>query len=299
MKKVYAYLNGGIGNQMFQYATARALALDADAELVVDDWSGFIRDYEYSREFELDKLPIKAKIASPLERLPLWLLRIENRLFGTGKHLFHSKFYGNFLVETEMRFLNKIFDFKNSKKTWLCGYWQSPLYFENYSQLLGVELMPPEPTQMKFLELGLVLQQVESVALGIRLYEESENPAAHLKNGQSKTIEEINKAIKKMIELEPKSKFFVFCTHRSPILNRLNLPDSTTYLTHDDGYEGTIERLWLMTRCKHHIFTPSSYYWWGAWLSQQYYSASSTTQNIFGADNFINQDGLCNNWELF
>lgn len=36
-------LTGGLGNQMFQYAAARAVAEKAGAELVLDTWSGFVR----------------------------------------------------------------------------------------------------------------------------------------------------------------------------------------------------------------------------------------------------------------
>lgn len=39
--KLIVQLNGGLGNQMFQYACARSLALRNGLELVLDDWSGF------------------------------------------------------------------------------------------------------------------------------------------------------------------------------------------------------------------------------------------------------------------
>jgi len=38
--KIFAALNGGLGNQMFQYAAARSLAQRVGAELVLDTWSG-------------------------------------------------------------------------------------------------------------------------------------------------------------------------------------------------------------------------------------------------------------------
>jgi hypothetical protein len=108
-----------------------------------------------------------------------------------------------------------------------------------------------------------------------------------------KTMADVNAAISRLLALQPNAQFFVFCSHHSPILSELNLPDSTTFVTPDEGYEGTIECLWLLAQCKHHIFTNSSYYWWGAWLSQGVYSANFQSQYIFAADNFINHDGLC------
>jgi len=75
------------------------------------------------------------------------------------------------------------------------------------------------------------------------------------------------------------------------------LPSNTVFVTHDDGYRGTLERMWLLTRCQHHVFTNSSYYWWGAWLSAAIRLGDE--QRIVAADNFINRDGLSPAWECF
>lgn len=299
MKTVYIYLNGGLGNQMFQYATARALALRTGAVLVVDAWSGFVRDYQYHRSYELNYFPIQARVATALERVPIWLFRAENKLRHQAHNLIQKRLYGNFLVENEFRFIEDIIHYRHAASTWLVGYWQSPLYFQDYAEILCAELMPPQPTQKRFLEIGQLLRETESVALGIRLYEESLDPTAHAKDGLMKTVAQVNAAIARLLTLQPRAKLFLFCTHRSPILAELNLPDSTVFLTHDDGYEGTTERLWLLTQCKHHIFTNSSYYWWGAWLSHCLYSSTDQYQHIFAADNFINQDGFGAEWEKF
>ena len=75
--------------------------------------------------------------------------------------------------------------------------------------------------------------------------------------------------------------FFIFCSHRSSLLDGLRLPGKVTYVTPDDGFEGTIEGLWLMTQCRHHIITNSSFYWWGAWLSSANYPSDGS--EVFAA----------------
>lgn len=297
MKVIYSYLNGGLGNQMFQYAVARAISSRLDAELVVDSWSGFVRDYQYRRVFELSKLPIKARIATPIERVPIWLYRIQNRILTQQENLIQERFYGNFLVETAAKFLPDIFEYKKSSSTWLIGYWQSPKYFENIATELRSELTPTLPIQENFLRMGMDIKKSNSVALGIRLYEESANPGAHARDGDLKTVEDFNRAISIHLEENPRSQFFVFCTHHAPILKKLNLPNTTIYITHDNGYVGSLERLWLLTQCRHHIFSNSSYYWWGAWLSKANYNGQQ--QSIFSANNFINQDSLSCGWNEF
>lgn len=301
-KRIYTYLCGGLGNQMFQYATARALALDHDAELVLDPWSGFVRDFQYRRHYELDQLPIQARIASPWERLPIWFYRAENSLkqitvnAEERRDEIEQRSYGRFIIETKLAYLPWVNELKISSSAWLFGYWQSPKYFESHSDILLNELMPPMPTEPKFLEVGNHLRDVESVALGVRLYEESLNPNVHAKDGQIKSVADINGAIEQLRYQCPQAQFFVFCTHRSPLLNKLNLSPDSVFLTHDDGYEGTTQRLWLLSQCRHHIFTNSSYYWWGAWLSQEYYK---NRQVILCADNFINCDSSCKQWSSF
>jgi hypothetical protein len=300
MKKIYVLLEGGLGNQMFQYATARAMALRTGADLVLDSWSGFVRDYQYRRHYELGGLPIRARVATALERLPIWLYRAENKLRDQSQDIMQRRVYGTFIVETKLRqFIGELVSYRLPTSLWLVGYWQSPLYFQDYAVKLQTELIPAPPVQQRFLDLGKTVRSHESVALGIRLYEESTNPAAHAKDGRLKTVVEVNGAIDRLRAKSPEGRFFVFCTHRSPILEQLNLPSSAVFVTHDDGYEGTLERLWLLSQCRHHIFTNSSYYWWGAWLSNGVYSPHHVPQHIFAADNFVNEDSSCSNWENF
>jgi hypothetical protein len=35
-KKIYLYLSGGLGNQLFQYAAAKNLSIINDADLIID-----------------------------------------------------------------------------------------------------------------------------------------------------------------------------------------------------------------------------------------------------------------------
>jgi hypothetical protein len=307
-KKIYAYLNGGLGNQMFQYAAARSLSLRLNCELVLDTWSGFVRDYQYRRQYELDKLPIQGRRAFPLERLPIWIYRWKHRGGQILSNLHENNWYGEFLVE-QQNFLGEpcfheryynyqpYFEkFNPCGSAWLVGYWQSPRYFEEYAKSIRKELMPPTPSN-KYRILGEEMEKSESVALGLRLYEESTNPSLHAMGGRLKGIPEIQEAISRILSERPNVRFFVFCTHRTPLISLLDLPDDTVFVTQDDGYTGALESLWLITRCRHHIFTNSSYYWWGAWLSSSVRGVEG--QKIITADNFINIDGLCSTWERF
>jgi hypothetical protein len=297
MTKLMVQLNGGLGNQMFQYAHARSLALRQGLELVLDDWSGFVRDLQYRRHYELGALPIQARLANPWERLPLWLYRWQHRTGQPSAALVESHWYGQFITEVERVYLPQLQKLSIDRTTWITGYWQSPCYFDDYAAQIRTELMPSPAQQPRFQALAEQIRGSESVALGVRLYEESKDPAAHAREGRVKTVVEIRQAVARVRSHHPDARFFVFCTHRSPLLAELELPSNTIFVTHDDGYEGTLESLWLLTQCRHHIFTNSSYYWWGAWLSAAVRAREE--QVILAADNFKNIDGLCPEWERF
>jgi len=222
---------------------------------------------------------------------------MENYLSKNEGRFLQKKFYGDFYIESDFVYHHSLYEARFSRLTWLIGYWQSPLYFQGHKELLMAELMPNSPTSVHYHELATKMKSSDSVALGIRLYEESKNPSDHARGGRIKTISEINLAIDRLLAYRKKAKFFVFCTHKSGLLQKLRLPRDTIFVTPAEGYQDAIACMWLLSNCRHHIMTNSSYYWWGAWLSGAHYSEKD--QVILAADNFNNVDGLCNNWQKF
>lgn len=300
MSKAVVLLKGGLGNQMFQYAFARSISIETSSELLIDNWSGFVSDYKYHRKYELDNFPIVSHFASLRERLPFWPNQLIYKLFPDSLRIYRKDMYGLMINEVVPKYIPNITEIIKNNGTnifWLNGNWQSPLYFDRHSESILNELTPPQPIEKRFIELGKLLRESESVALGIRLYEESKNPEIHTSDGRLKDVFQINKVILRLRELRDKARFFIFCTHRSPLLEQLSLPKNTVFVTHDDGYLGTLERMWLLTQCKHHIFTNSTFYWWGAWLSQKFYNQQS--QTVFAADNFTNSDAIPKKWNIF
>lgn len=295
--KLIVQLMGGLGNQMFQYATARSIAERNDMQLVLDTWSGFVRDFQYNRHYELGAFPINAREATQIERLPFWIDRFSSKLRKVTPREINKHWYGVFINETQNEFLPKIFEHQSEASCWMIGYWQSGKYFAEHESLIKQELSPPIPSDPHFFELGNRIRSVNSVALGLRLYEEIKNPAINVANPHIKLVESINQAISAMTDKQPSCHFFIFCTHRSPVLDQLDLKGDVTFVTGDDGYEGTLQTFWLLTQCRHHIITNSSYYWWGTWLSSNHYAPEE--QVVFAANKFVNKDSILPQWNLF
>lgn len=298
MSKLNLQLSGGLGNQLFQYATARALSLELNIPLATDSCSGFIRDSQYRRRFELHYVSTNHAKPSLRALSVLWFYRAYTCLFPTRHtQLVERKWFGSFYSEPEFIFYSELLSQEIKGLTWLVGYWQSPLYFQKYKKIILDELSPPCPSDQKFIDIGHMARNCNSVALGLRIYEESNTPGAHARAGKIKSAQEINDAIRRLTERVPDARFFIFCTHRTSLLDHLNLPSNTVFVTAEDGFVDSIDCLWLLTQCKHHIFTNSSFYWWGAWLSEAVHP--NTEQLIYAADNFINADGLCDHWHRF
>ena len=102
-RKTFAYLTGGLGNQMFQYAFARNYSEIHNRDLVLDRWSGFIRDKEYNRKFELGKLNITGRYANIFEILPIWIYKLQEKIKSTN-NIISKRFYGTFNREINLNF---------------------------------------------------------------------------------------------------------------------------------------------------------------------------------------------------
>ncbi len=296
---------GGIGNQLFQYATALALSEKYERSLCVDKYLGFILDFQYKRIYLLDCFSTPKQTAKPFTvlRFALFLVVLKSlkrlRLL-KNKEKIHHKFLGDaFILEpSSCSFSPEAINFEaRERNCHIHGYWQSPLYFQAISEKILSELEIPKPSNSKLLKLGACINSGESLAIGLRLYEESKDPSAHFRDGISKGITRINWALQKIIEQVPFLKFYVFCSHLSPVIDQIKFPDEATLVTPEYGFSDPLESLWLFSQAKHHLITTSSFYWWGAWLSQKNHNLEE--QVIYAPDNFINEYALPTHWKTY
>jgi hypothetical protein len=302
MLRVIAQLKGGLGNQMFQYAAARNLAEMSNAELIIDSHSGFARDFQYKRTYELNSLPIVGKEAGWFDRLPFWFENfdqfVHRRLNIKGLRNFHFRPRGRLCLEpSERRFDPEVLRHPIVNDSWMAGYWQSPGYFSRISDILARELSPPRPRTAQALAMGDKAAEKPSVAIGVRLFEESAQTGVHSRDGHIKNIDQINESLKSISDRIGSANFFIFCSHRAEILSEIKTPTPPLFVTGDEGFRDAVESLWILRQCQHHIFTNSSFYWWGAWLAEN--GNRDDCHHIIAADNFINEDAIPEHWEKF
>jgi hypothetical protein len=296
-QNIFLHLEGGLGNQLFQYAAARALAVQLGADLYIDPSTGFSFNNRYRRRPELPGFLFNDKNMSLNQRIPFIILRcFPLKRFSAVKRVFHTVFpYFYFEHSFEYTPAPVALDFYPN--IWMFGYWQSECYFKQQEKVIRSELCPPIPLATRFRRLGERMRRRNSVAVGIRLYEETDKPEAHCRDGKLKSPSEVSAAIERLQSMYENLYFYVFCTHKSAFISELQLPCNTMVLTPDMGYTDARDTLWLLSQCRHHVLTNSSFFWWGAWLSSSHYASSN--QVILAADNFMNRDSLCSNWLPF
>ena len=300
MKSITILLKGGLGNQLFQYAAARAISDFYKCDLYIDTKTGFLLDYKYKRKIEINTLNTHFKKANFFKNFSLWLVLILlSKLLRIEKNNFRKiKFFGFcYIKEFNNKYQNEIFDLKNVEHLYLDGYFQSPSYFINIAKIISFELLPKKPQEKKFIQLSEQMQKENSVAICIRLYEESKDPKIYSRSGNELNLNKINNALEKLCNEEKDLKFYVFCTKNDKSFNHLNLPKDAKFITEQNGYSGAINNLWLMANCRHHIITNSSFYWWGAWLSPCL--SKNHNKIIFISEEFINVDCKPESWNYF
>jgi hypothetical protein len=293
-KNIILCLNGGLGNQLFQYAFARALSENSKRNLIIDDSTGFKLDKTYKRTFQLDKFGIKYSKINIFQKLLFLLTKLDPH-FHKYSNLYNYRFYSDYIIEREF-ILNHII-LGSKKNTFLIGYWQSPLYFNTLQKNILKELSPPPSSNNLFKELAQKIENSNAVAIGVRLYEETANPEILSNTGLVKTINDINGVIDKMNKTILNPCYFIFCSHRSKSLENLLIANNAVFVTPDDGFEDAVDTLWLLSKCQHHVFTNSTFYWWGAFLSSNNFNKDQ--QHIYAADNFLNQNVYLDNWYKF
>ena len=126
---VVVQLTGGLGNQMFQYAAAKSLAIRKKTSLILDISSFYrteIPDLEVVRDFALQKFLGVTEESININNLALndqfsFLedKKIDKLLPRFKRSTFREKFF---------HFDSTFFKTKNS--VYLVGIWQSPKYFE-------------------------------------------------------------------------------------------------------------------------------------------------------------------------
>ncbi|MFN4276643.1 MAG: alpha-1,2-fucosyltransferase [Ferrovibrio sp.] len=252
-------LLGGLGNQMFQYAFGRRLALERGVPLKLDIES-FRSDK--LRNYELGHLNIKAELAhkADLANMIPWPQRLHPRLARLGRY-----WPSRMPTVHERGFQFNPAALNCGSSAYLIGYWQSERYFSTIADTIRAEFQPVQPLSAQRIALAEQMATVNAISLHVRRGDYASNPVTLEHHGLC-PIEWYVEAMGRMAERIIDPVFFVFSD--DPEWTRSNLPHRWPLVFVDPQGDGRdFEDMHLMARCRHHITANSSFSWWGAWLN--------------------------------
>ena len=227
-------LQGGLGNQLFQYATARALAYESRQIPYLD--TSLLLDKAAHRPYYLSAFPIRATVST--NRLRRWFF-----------HRFQKP-------------LLQIIDESDqpipipADRIYLKGYWQNPSYFNAIKPMLQQEISLPVP-------LHASLDKIENrLRVGV-----------HVRRGDfaGHSLHEVCdadyylKAMDAIRHTIDGCKFFVFSDDIAFCKAIFSGLDNIVFVEETD----TVRSFLLLKSCTHFVLSNSSFSWWAQYLRNE------------------------------
>jgi hypothetical protein len=249
---------GGLGNQLFQYAVGRAVALRYGTTLKLD-----VTAYEVYKlqAYGLHHFNIREELAYS---------GTVARLFGqpANRHLRKLRRYLPYFwlrsVKEQRQFQFDPDIFSKGRHVLLYGFWQSEGYFRDISDLLRQELTVKTAADSENVAMAEAIQSVAAVSVHVRRADYVTDPQTALKHGAC-SVDYYRSAIGVATAEVRNPHFFVFSDDSGWAQANLVFDRPVTHVTHNKA-DRNYEDLRLMTLCRHHIIANSTFSWWGGWL---------------------------------
>jgi hypothetical protein len=257
---IFVELAGGLGNQLFQYATGRSVATRLGVDLCLDLTQLYARTRGVTpRQFELHRYMIKACTSEGV-RGCLWGAR---RRIGLAARYLNGR---RIKKENGSGFDASVFDAPDGAL--LVGYWQSYRYFDGIRDTLSDELLPRLGLSADNVAVRDCMRSCASVAVHVRRGDYVTNKGASGLHGAldfayySSALEWIRCRVRNPV-------FFVFSDEVGFARKEFGgVRGEIVYV--EQSHEGDAwQDLELMASAMHSIIANSSFSWWGAWMADQ------------------------------
>lgn len=252
MSKIILKLKGGLGNQLFQYAAARNLAIKNSSALELDlSWYHAQGSPDIPRLFLLDKYKMEFALADKISSEKKYSKHALISLLAKVQPSYHYRFHKICLKAKEDMYLD--------------GYYQSYKYFsEIRTELLGELQLRNEPSASYSEFCKTIEASVMPVSLHIRRGDYIKNATTNNYHGVC-SLDYYEKALKYISNKFTGIKVFIFSDDIEWVRDNFKTKHEVVYVSNTGLPD--FEELLLMSKCKHNIIANSSYSWWGAWLN--------------------------------
>lgn len=266
---VTVFLRGGLGNQMFQYATGLAVAEKKGTDLLLD--TVFLNDrfprknFTY-RTYDLDiftaepKLTALSHISSAIPIPGVWLgidLVLMKAKSATGVRRIVKE-------QREFVFDQRVFAAKGDVVLW--GRWQNEKYFSDIERDIRAAFAFRNPLSGEAAKIAEDIRSSDSVSMHVRRgdFVALKNVAQMMGETNLSYYEQATKYVAARVS---KPKLFVFSDDIEWCRENIKLPVPTVFVPASAEGPKAAFHLELMSLCKHNIIANSTFSWWGAWLN--------------------------------
>jgi len=267
-------LQGGLGNQMFQYAAGLALAERRRTALKLDvSWFREYAEYEAHNRYALSCFNITEQFATQeeVDRIAgVKLTRVERWSIAIAKRLRFSRYArpnatpANTYYEGPDAFSSSFFE--QPDNTYLYGMWQCEDFFAPIADLLRLHFSfryPEQPT------VATMAKQIRtcgpSVAVHFRRGDYVRNSRFNQQIGVL-PLEYYERAIALVRKRHPNATLYIFSDDIDSIEREFQPPGPYVFIRAAQPWHA-FDNIRLMSICDHAIISNSTFAWWGAWLN--------------------------------
>lgn len=260
---IVARMDGGLGNQMFQYALASILA-QRNSDSVLLDKSFFDQTEKRlghtPRKFELAVFNNAYTFASNTDLLFFKQLSVFNKL-KRELGINYPKMY----QEPSFCYNKKALALQTP--VYIKGFFQSYKYFIGYEKLIReLFTFPLESLDVVNEKLMATIKNTNAIAIHIRRGDYINDLTTQQYHGNC-SVEYYLEAIALVATKVNDMKLFFFSDDSEWVKEQFeSLPYPKIFVDHNAG-ESSWKDMLLMCSCKHNIIANSSFSWWAAWLN--------------------------------